>query len=35
MATYSSILTWKNSMDSGAWWDIVIGVAELDTTEVT
>ena len=23
----------KNSMNRGAWWAIVLGVAELDTTE--
>ena len=25
-ATYSSILTWRNPMDGGAWWAIVHGV---------
>ena len=28
MATYSSILAWKNSMDRGAWWAVVHGVAK-------
>ena len=44
MATHSSILTCKiplqysylqNSMDRGAWWPVVPGVANLDTTENT
>ena len=34
MATHSSILAWRiNSMDRGAWWATVHGVAELDRTE--
>ena len=33
MATHSSIFAWRIPMDRGAWWDIVRGVAELDTTE--
>ena len=35
MATYSSILAWKNPLDREAWWATVHGVADLDTTEVT
>ena len=35
MATHSSILAWKNSMDRGAWWATVHEVAELDRTEAT
>ena len=31
MATHSSILAWENSMDSGAWWTIVHGVARSQT----
>ena len=33
MATHSSILAWKNSVDGGTWWATVHGVAkELDMT---
>jgi len=28
MATHSSILAWRISMDRGAWWATVHGVAE-------
>ena len=31
IATYSSILAWKNPMDRGAWWATVHGVTELHT----
>ena len=31
MATHSSILAWENSMDRGAWWAIVHGVAKSQT----
>ena len=33
MATHSSILAWRISMDRGAWKATVHGVAELDTAE--
>ena len=29
MATHSSILAWKNPMDTGAWWAMVHGVARV------
>ena len=32
MATHSSILAWRISWTRGAWWAIVLGVAELDAT---
>ena len=28
MVTHSSILAWKNSMDKGAWWAVVHGIAK-------
>ena len=31
MAIYSSILAWKNSVDGGAWWATVHGVAKSQT----
>ena len=33
MATYSSYSCLENSMDRGAWWATIHGVAELDTTD--
>ena len=33
IATLSSILSWRISMDRGAWKATVHGVAELDTAE--
>ena len=33
MATYSSILAWRISMDRGAWWATVHGITELDMTD--
>ena len=35
MATHSSILAWRISVDRGAWQPTVHGVAELDMTEAT
>ena len=31
MATHSSILAWRITMDRGAWWAIVLGVAKSQT----
>ena len=31
IATHSSILTWKNPMDRGAWWATAHGVAKSQT----
>ena len=31
MATHSSILAWRISMDRGAWWAAVPGVAKSQT----
>ena len=31
MATHSSVLALENSMDRGAWWAIVHGVAKIWT----
>ena len=31
MATHSSVLTWRNAMDRGAWWATVHGVAKSQT----
>ena len=28
MATHSSVLAWKNSIDRGAWWVTVHGVSK-------
>ena len=33
MATHSSVLAWRISMDRGAWQARVHGVAKLDSTE--
>ena len=33
MATHSSILAWRIPLDRGAWWAIVHGVTESDTTD--
>ena len=33
MATHSSILAWRISMDRGAWWATVQGITELDMTD--
>ena len=35
MATHSSFLVWRISMDRGAWWATAHAVAEADTTVVT
>ena len=35
LATHSSILALRNSMDRGAWRATVHRVSELDTTEAT
>ena len=31
MANYSSTLAWKNFMDRGTWWAIVLGVTKSQT----
>ena len=31
MATHSSILAWRTSMDRGAWWATVHGVAKSES----
>ena len=33
MATHSNILAWRISVNRGAWWATVHGLAESDTTE--
>ena len=33
MATHSSILAWRISMDRGGWWATVHGVSKWDMTE--
>ena len=33
MATHSNILAWRIPRDRGAWWAMVHGVVESDTTE--
>ena len=35
MATHSSILTWRNPVERGAWQATVYGVTESDMTEVS
>ena len=31
MATHSSILAWRKSMDRGAWWATIYGVSKSQT----
>ena len=33
MAAHSRIVAWRIPMERGAWWAIVYGVSESDTTE--
>ena len=35
LATHSSVLPWRISMDRGAWWATVHGATELNTAEGT
>ena len=35
MANHSSILAWENSMDRGAWWATVHGVARVENNSAT
>ena len=35
MVTHSSVLAWRIPGTGGAWWAVVYGVAESDTTEAT
>ena len=35
METHSSVLAWRITMDRGAWWATVHGVADSDMTEGT
>ena len=30
LATHSNILAWRISMDKGAWWAIVYGIAKTE-----